>query len=49
MQFTDNQMETYKDVKIILMISFPKMKKKRYKKIILVGDFNINVLDFETN
>ena len=30
------------------MISFPKMKKM-IKRIILGGDFNINVLDFENN
>ena len=30
------------------MISFPKIKKTK-KKRILVGDFNINVLDFENN
>ena len=30
------------------MISFLKMKKN-YKKIILVRDFNINVLNFENN
>ena len=30
------------------MISFPKMKRN-YKKIIFVGDFNNNVLEFENN